>query len=89
MVFYRPICLPRPRSPEVQKVEPDSALLDGVLDVVEDADEPVDVQVVRNQLREWGEEEIGEAVRTLVSRGCILVTRDWELVARPGHAEAH
>lgn len=61
-----------------------------VLAIVEGAQTPLSVESVWTRLGDdAADPEFGQAVRALVARGCVLVTRDWELVARPGHAQLH
>jgi predicted transcriptional regulator len=55
-----------------------------VLTIVEESEGPISVDQLRAEIT--GERgELGEALRSLVSKGCILVTRDWELVSHAGH----
>lgn len=69
---------------------PTEGLEQKVLAVVEEAQGPLTVETVWEQLgEEAADPEFGQAVRALVGRGCILVTRDWKLVARPDHAQVH
>lgn len=61
-----------------------------ILEIVESADDAVPVNEIRTKLGDEGKTPlVGEAVRSLVSRGCILVTRDWELVVHPQHGRLH
>lgn len=59
-----------------------------VLSTVEGAEDPVSVDEIRTQITA-DREELGKAIRSLVSKGCILVTREWGLVTHPGHEQLH
>jgi predicted transcriptional regulator len=59
-----------------------------VLTIVEESEGPISVDQLRAEMAE-DRGELGEAIRSLVSKGCILVTRDWELVSHPGHEQLH